>query len=197
MRMQWAEADDEYLRLNYGTRTAAELAHDLGCTITAVKYRIRKLGLTKGGLPPGKMRWTAEADEYLRQNFGTCKLSALAAHLGCTQAAVRGRVARLGLRSRTWRPWTPDEERILREGYAVTPVEELAARLGRSARAVTERVEQWRRRQQRRGAKWLLEQICSDCAESPATCGHRPAECLREADLYIASIRQEQEEGWL
>jgi GcrA cell cycle regulator len=59
----WNERAIEYLRANWGTATARQIAEELGCTRSAVIGKAHRLGLKDLGNPVGKPHFKAEPVE--------------------------------------------------------------------------------------------------------------------------------------
>jgi hypothetical protein len=136
---RWSPAEDSLLKADYGQRTAADLAAQLGRGVEAVRQRARGLGLAQ--TVKARITWTPEADAILRAGYRKTPSAELAAQLGTTVDAVWARAKVL----KVTRPghniaWTADEDTLLREMYGAVPFAEMAARFGRSHDSVTHRV---------------------------------------------------------
>lgn len=88
--MKWTEADDNYLRENFGVLSKAEIAENLGRTPEAVKLRIYKFRLSK-------RNWSEEDIEYLKESWGNKSVPVIAAHLHRSEEAIKLKVSKLGL----------------------------------------------------------------------------------------------------
>ena len=88
--MKWTEADDNYLRSNYGVLKNAEIAKHLGRTPEAVKLRIYKFRLSK-------RNWSEEDIEYLKESWGNKSVPTIAAHLHRSEEAIKLKVSKLKL----------------------------------------------------------------------------------------------------
>lgn len=94
-RNRWAPGETGYLQEHWQEEDAA-IARALGRTAVSVRHRRKTLRLPNkpgGGLAA---KWTPTADAYLRGHLHWSN-PAIAAALGTTTAAVRGRLRRLGL----------------------------------------------------------------------------------------------------
>lgn len=92
-RKQWKTVDDRFLRDNSG-RPLAELAHVLGCSISAIKNRIHLLGLKR----PSRCRWTPALDAVLIARYADERSADLEQELGLPPRTVYGRARALGLK---------------------------------------------------------------------------------------------------
>ncbi len=114
----WTEAEDSYIRANWGRKlsatehkawgtrvTSADIATQLGRTQQAVEARASRLGCKNPGWATGP--WTAEEDAYLRAHWVSrpgphggwtrIPVTAIAHALNRSTATVRKRVRALGL----------------------------------------------------------------------------------------------------
>ena len=131
----WSADEDAVVQADYGRRTAADLAEELGRSVLGVRQRARVLGLAQ----PVKARivWTAAADGLLRAAYGQRTAADLAAELGTTDQAVWARAQELGLaKIGRHAHWSADDDRLLRELYGTISVPALALRMGRSYHSV-------------------------------------------------------------
>lgn len=76
--------------------------------------------------------WTEQLDNLLRRHYPKGDLYALAARIGVSRAAVKGRANRLGIRRKVneKKPWTERQLRFLRRHYADSTNEELTRGTG-------------------------------------------------------------------
>lgn len=92
--MKWTEADDNYLRENFGVLSKAEIAENLGRTPEAVKLRIYKFRLSK-------RNWSEEDIEYLKESWGNKSVPTIAAHLHRSEEAIKLKVSKTFCRTAT------------------------------------------------------------------------------------------------
>lgn len=92
---RWSEKEDEFLRNNYGTQTAHELAASLGRGYDATKKRATRLGLAS--VPADS--WSEDEIEILRQEYGKISYQELIKKYGWnrTESSVEHKVSRLKL----------------------------------------------------------------------------------------------------
>lgn len=96
-KTNWTPEMKEYLRQHYPTEDSETLAKSLGVTKQAVTTMAHHLGVSKKETR-AKMNWTPGKIAYLEENYATGKLEDMAKHLGCTQAQLKWRAQRIGLR---------------------------------------------------------------------------------------------------
>lgn len=84
----------------------------------------------------GKVAWTKEQLDYLREHYPSCAdTRELAREMGCSYASIRSKAKVLGLKRlrRTVRSTaTPAEDKYIRLSYLTTPVNHMAKALNRS-----------------------------------------------------------------
>lgn len=147
----WSETEEANLRTWYGKQKTAWIAAQLGRTVHAVNSHAQELGLrpedTRGRLP-----WTQEEDEQLKQLYPTQTYAAIAQALGRSEAAIKNRAKILRLRrkqrapqvtvcaSRNRLPWSPTEDAQLIALFQQYTVRAVAAQLHRSVYAVQQRL---------------------------------------------------------
>jgi DNA-binding CsgD family transcriptional regulator len=91
----------------------------------------------KGGQAP-KHRWTEEEEEIVRRDYRGTRLSCrmIAANLGVTEYAVKGKAAALGILQQKSPPWTAEELERLQLLIHKHAIPQIAKKLGRSCNAV-------------------------------------------------------------
>lgn len=90
--LPWTEEDIAYLRAHAETDSVKELAEKLNRTEQGILNCMTKLGCN----PRAHHRWTAEDDQFIRQNLKMSRAE-MAEHLGVTESTVTRRIWRLGL----------------------------------------------------------------------------------------------------
>lgn len=136
---RWSEAEEAFLRENFGKLTYGEIAEKLGRTKRAVCHKAFKLGFSADAYAP----WKQEEVDFLRENFSSMSSLDLAVRLKKTVHAVRRKAHKLGLRRDMWssRPlsrkaWTKEEEASLREMAATMTSVEIARRMERTVASI-------------------------------------------------------------
>jgi hypothetical protein len=76
--------------------------------------------------------WTEERDALLLRLYGTDENAVIAARLGCSEPALRGRCQALGIRGRRWEAlrWKEAQVDLLRRYYGLVPTVLLSAATG-------------------------------------------------------------------
>jgi hypothetical protein len=102
-RICWTEQENEQLRslLELGKSERA-IAAELGRSLSSVKFRKRRLGLTGDAIT-----WTNQEIDLLKRLYATPNISVaqVAEKLGKTKSAIKGKATKLGLKhSRNWQP---------------------------------------------------------------------------------------------
>jgi hypothetical protein len=140
---RWTEEEVEYLKENYGTVSAREIAETLGRGLPGLHSKAATLGLDGrvGHWSHAKRvgAWTKEEIEFLKANYLTLGAEACARQLGRTKAAVHGKIRKVGGGRPSIGPkveWTEDELSFLRENYQIMSWEEMAQKLGRTEQAI-------------------------------------------------------------
>lgn len=96
-KIKWSAEKKEYLRMNYKTEDTGMLAERLGVSRQAVVSMAHQMGIVKIAKRK-QMEWTPEKEGYLKENYGTGKLVDMAKHLECTEAQIKWKAQRLGLK---------------------------------------------------------------------------------------------------
>ena len=86
-----------YLRERYPTEDSAKIGEVLGVTRTAVMAMAHQLRVVKSEQRE-KMVWTPEKIAYLEESYATESMADMARHLNCTEAQIKWRAQRMGLR---------------------------------------------------------------------------------------------------
>lgn len=129
----------QYLRNNYQTMTAGQIASRLGRTRAAVAGKAINLGLKKDLRCPSGEKWTPEQDQYIRDYWQELSDEEIAAAVGHPIPSTRARRLRLGLKHRAGckgPDWTQEELDYIREVWGDKTVPQIAKHLGRSITAV-------------------------------------------------------------
>ena len=135
----WTEQDLQYLRNNYQTMTAGQIASRLGRTRAAVAGKAINLGLKKDLRCPSGEKWTPEQDQYIWDHWQELSDEEIAAAVGHPIPSTRARRLRLGLKHRAGckgPDWTQGELDYIREVWGDKTVPQIAKHLGRSITAV-------------------------------------------------------------
>jgi hypothetical protein len=90
-RHTWTPSDDALLRAQYATTPACILAERIGVSPSAVKARIKALGLRK------RMLWTPGDVDTLRRLYPTHSATECAEVLGMAECSVVNKASQLGL----------------------------------------------------------------------------------------------------
>lgn len=129
----------QYLRNNYQTMTAGQIASRLGRTRAAVAGKAINLGLKKDLRCPSGEKWTPEQDQYIWDHWQELSDEEIAAAVGHPIPSTRARRLRLGLKHRAGckgPDWTQGELDYIREVWGDKTVPQIAKHLGRSITAV-------------------------------------------------------------
>lgn len=89
----WTEAEHQYLRDNYGHRSYAEMAAEIGRSPAAVGFQISTLGLNNGKRRP----FSEQEIEYIREHYATQTKTEIAKTLGRHPVVVMSKARELGL----------------------------------------------------------------------------------------------------
>lgn len=137
MQRRWSEAEDSFIRDNYGQMSPRDIATHLDRTKDLVVWRAGTLGVRT----PRNPSWSAAEDEFLRLNYPTMPIKDISAHLGRSYQAIQLRADRKGV-TKVGNPgstWTEDEDDLLRDLHGVMELTEVATYLGRTPAAVRHR----------------------------------------------------------
>jgi HNH endonuclease len=139
----WSGEDLAFLREHYGTLPTAAIAAQLGRGLAATRSKVEDLHLRC------RTVWTPELDEIVTLMFPDTSAPEIGALVGATEAAVRERGVRLGLRKqegfaaehsrRTTRarsPFTPEISEVIALMYPDSLAQDLADFIGMTLRAV-------------------------------------------------------------
>lgn len=135
----WTEQDLQYLRNNYQTMTAEQIASHLGRTRAAVAGKVEKLGLKKDLRCPSGEKWTPEQDQYIRDHWLELSDEEIATAVGHPVPSTHARRLKLNLKRRAGckgPDWTQEELDYIREVWGDKTVPQIAKHLGRSITAV-------------------------------------------------------------
>ena len=129
----------QYLRNNYQTMTAEQIASHLGRTRAAVAGKVEKLGLKKDLRCPSGEKWTPEQDQYIRDHWLELSDEEIATAVGHPVPSTHARRLKLNLKRRAGckgPDWTQEELDYIREVWGDKTVPQIAKHLGRSITAV-------------------------------------------------------------
>ncbi|HEY2452114.1 MAG TPA: SANT/Myb-like DNA-binding domain-containing protein [Scandinavium sp.] len=112
----WTDQERQYLKDNYGIKTASKIAFILGRSLSGVRSMAGEMNVGKKAKTPGKP-WTEREMAILRahcnQNAWIVRVQALLP--GRTRAAIGAHASKVGLT--VTQSWTPDEINILETFY--------------------------------------------------------------------------------
>lgn len=103
-RFLWTEAHSRAMReLARKGCTAPQIAEAIGCRVALVRTRAAREGVELKRAIAGRVIWTAELDNIMRQRYPTETAATIASDIGATERAVYMRASTLGLRkSQEW-----------------------------------------------------------------------------------------------
>lgn len=102
--MKWLECEDAHLRKHWKRRKPAQLAVELGRSVSAVRAQSCRLGLGKGWQPDRRRgyvaysAWTAEDDALMLGLIGTVSDEELVRRTGRSVGAIESRISNLARR---------------------------------------------------------------------------------------------------
>jgi len=141
----WTEKEDNFLRSNWETKTAQEIASVLKRSVVGVYARAKKLGLKRK-----TAYFTPEEDEFIITHYQHLTGRQIAEKLGRSPNSIHSRALRLGVATKGNTPsfkgksapvWTPEEEEFLRRHWPIWKASEIAKALGKSPSAVYSKAE--------------------------------------------------------
>lgn len=130
---EWTEEETKYLAENYLTKSASEMAEDLGMTVSAVTHKIGRSGLKvreKG------RSWSEEEKEYVKQNYKKIPTKDLAQRLNRTVNSIITIVGNLGVSESRPLSWSLEEKDFIIKNYGHLSIEEISKALRRSRNAI-------------------------------------------------------------
>ena len=103
--------------------------------------------------------FTAEEDQFLRDNYGTKTIKQLSEEMGRSTHSLNNRIQRLGLREsvRIRNPWTEEEDAYLRQYVNSQSAKDIGAHLGRTSNSVASRIRKLDLRAEPLCRKWTEE----------------------------------------
>lgn len=131
----WTEEEVKELKHRYPKVTIEELVFSLGRTSSAIKTKVKKLGLRK------TERWKEDEVAFLTKYYPTKGSLFVANKLGRTRLAIQQKAQKLGTEEGicSKKSWAKKEDRILNELFFDLSAEQVGKRLGRTARSVKAR----------------------------------------------------------
>lgn len=93
---EWSESDDKFLIENYTVMPSPQIAMALHRSISSIRHRAVRLGITVPN-PPSHPEWTATEDEFLRTHYATMTAPELAQYLRRDIRNIRKRAVKLNL----------------------------------------------------------------------------------------------------
>lgn len=94
--MAWSNEEVEFLKINYETMPAKEIANRLGKTSPQIYYKAKKLGVNKSNT------WGEEDKQFLLENYQNLSDKRIAECIGKSQYEVKNYRRKMGLRIYTW-----------------------------------------------------------------------------------------------
>jgi hypothetical protein len=131
-QLLWNSRDILFLKEHYPTKGAQFVADVLNRSWISVHYKSARLRLYM----KGRIRWTPQADAYLRQWHGKRKSSEIAKKLGTSAHAIESRAYVIGLKNRIFRRWEPEEIEYALNSFPRLTHKEVARELGRTEIAI-------------------------------------------------------------
>jgi len=131
------EAQNSYLETWYSSKTIPQMAEEMKISESTVKYKMRKIGLTKS------KRWDKKELNFLRNNYSKKSGKEIADHLGRNIYSVYQKANKLNLVSgiRVKRSYD-EEKKYIRTWYPVKTREKLAKELKTSVSFVSARIQE-------------------------------------------------------
>lgn len=123
---KWTKEEDEYIKDNFGNITFGDMANNLGCCISTVRKRAKKLGLHYITL---KKVYTAEELQYIKENWGVIAVNEMARKLGVSRNMIQAQADKMNLPklgNNPYRKWTEEEIAKLEKLASKKSVTELA-----------------------------------------------------------------------
>lgn len=110
-RFLWTEAHSRAMReLSRKGCTAPQIAEAIGCRVALVRTRAAREGVELKRAIAGRVIWTAELDNIMRQRYPTETAATIASDIGASERAVYMRANTLGLRKT--RAWMAEASRL-------------------------------------------------------------------------------------
>lgn len=126
----YTQEELEFIKDNYNTMTAKEIAVKLNKSLGSINNATRKMGLIK----QVHNQWTDEEIAFLKKNYVNMTSEEIATHINHTVDAINTMRDRLKLvRSQGW---TDAEIQYLKDNYETTLFSELSEKLGRTEGAI-------------------------------------------------------------
>lgn len=130
-RTHWTPAMDELISALYATTTATKIAEQLGCHLTTVKKRVKRLKLRKRHPTTPRNRqgnqsfapWTSADEQFLRTHYLGTPIRILAKHLNRSMNALHVRARVLNLPKKK-APLPIGSERVNSKGLRLRKISE-------------------------------------------------------------------------
>src|SRR5437667_1368864 len=123
----WSPERESLLRKKYGRIPTNRLARELGMSLPAVYTRAKRLDITRNIARAGISRaWTTSEDNFLNENYGKTRPSAIAKALGRSKASIYHRSMHLHLASVLGSPEFSKRQSLPRTAQAFTGTTEPA-----------------------------------------------------------------------
>ncbi len=168
-KFEWSESRLDLVRSQYPTsKPVEEIAEELGCTPQVLRYKAKKLGISRP-ISNKKMckhtsqgKWTVQEKEFLVAELKEAPdILRIAVSLGRTEHAVRMKAQKLGLKTGYYASkvrWTADHDAYLKAHLYTKSYNEFASELGFSATKIRHKI--LRLDANRRAAhRWPLEDL--------------------------------------
>ena len=119
--------------------------HKIWCnnSIVQLENRIAATGgQTKGAVLSEKFgsKYTAEEDDFIRENIDRLTVAEMARKLGRTEVSVQSRRCKIGAKTQKQRKWTKEEETFLRKHRRDMSIRQIASALGRTKSSVEHKI---------------------------------------------------------
>lgn len=114
---KWTDEEYDYLRENYPTKTATQIASSLGRSLNAIHVMSFKMGVSAIERDNNPINWTAKRIKFLQDNFDKMTTEQLSDTTGLTCTVLRKKMKELGLRKCFHAFWQPECTEYLINNY--------------------------------------------------------------------------------
>lgn len=149
-RKTWTAEEIAYLKTNFGTQTILEMAEALGCTYSATRHQLKKMGLKKE-----THQWSLEDDAFLKANWGSLTPHELAEALNSSLSVIYRKAKRLNLKTTLQpRSWTEEEELYLIQHWKKKGCRHFAQKFNRPLDSIYQKANGLGLKKAERGRAW-------------------------------------------
>lgn len=157
--MRWRDDEIEFLRINWPSMVAREIAKILGRTVGGVFRMASKLNLVRSREEQNRLHtkstkpiqfyeqreWTEQDDSFLKDNFRTLSLETIALRLNRSHVAVEHRLFKLQKKvdgyKKTFdqhfiKTWSAEDDAILRTNWGILPPNKIAQKLTKVTKSI-------------------------------------------------------------